>query len=162
MYAFDISKDALKAAAARRCATFFVAGAYAMPVADEAFDFVTLFFSPFCREEILRALKPGGIFIMAYPAERHLWGLKTALYETPYLNRPENCEIDGFTLLSKQSISKEILLKDAQSIHDLLAMTPYYYKTSQNDKEKLFSLSSLQTEIAFYLTVYRKNYSTNP
>lgn len=159
VYAFDISKDALKAAAARHAATLFVAGAYDMPVADASFDIVTLFFSPFCREEILRTLKPNGIFIMAYPAERHLWGLKTALYDTPYLNRPEDTEIEGFTLLKKQSISAQIQLNDKESIADLFAMTPYYYKTGAADKAKLSALSSLTTEIAFYLAVYQKNYS---
>lgn len=162
VYAFDISKDALKAAAARHAATLFVAGAYDMPVSDAAFDIVTLFFSPFCREEILRALKPNGIFIMAYPAERHLWGLKTVLYDTPYLNRPEDTAIEGFTLLKKQSISTEIVLCDKESIADLFAMTPYFYKTSATDKAKLAALSSLTTEIDFYLAIYQKNYSINP
>ena len=157
IYALDISKDALKATAARHLgATLFVASAYNVPIADESMDGVCLFFSPYAREEILRVLKKGGFFFMAIPDERHLLGLKTALYDTPYLNRPERTEIEGFRLLSDIAVADEITLPDAQTIQDLFCMTPYYYKTSPKDKEKLASLSSLQTEICFRLLVYEK------
>ena len=93
---------------------------------------------------------------MAIPDERHLLGLKRVLYDTPYLNRPESTEIEGFRLLSDIAVTDEITLPDAQTIQDLFSMTPYYYKTSPKDKEKLASLSSLQTEICFRLLVYEK------
>lgn len=157
IYAFDISKDALKATAARHPnATLFVASAYSVPIADESMDGVCLFFSPYAREEILRVLKKGGFFFMAIPDERHLLGLKRVLYDTPYLNRPERTEIEGFRLLSDIAVTDEITLPDVQTIQDLFSMTPYYYKTSPKDKEKLASLSSLQTEICFRLLVYEK------
>lgn len=156
LFAFDISKDALKATAQRKCAALFVGSAYKMPVLDGSADIVTLFFSPFAREEILRVLKPNGIFIMAYPAERHLWGLKQAIYDTPYLNTPEDTEIEGLALLEKRDISEEILLPDNEAVTDLFKMTPYYYKTGAKDHAKLASLSSLSTEIAFHLCIYKK------
>lgn len=157
LYAFDISKDALKAAAKRKLgATLFVASAYDVPVADDSMDGICLFFSPYAREEILRILKRGGVFFMAIPGERHLLGLKQALYDTPYLNRPENTEIEGLHLLSDVAVEDEITLCDSQAIADLFAMTPYYYKTSPRDKAKLASLSTLKTEIDFRLLVYEK------
>ena len=131
IYAFDISKDALKAAAKRRCATLFAASAYQIPVKTAAFDMATLFFSPFCREEILRTLKAGGIFIMAYPGSRHLYGLKAAIYETPYLNHPEDTEIEGLALLEKRELFYTLTLPDSEAIADLFTMTPYYYKTGE-------------------------------
>ena len=93
---------------------------------------------------------------MAIPAERHLFGLKQVLYDKPYLNRPEDTKIEGFRLLSDTRISGEITLCDKESIAALFAMTPYYYKTSARDKEKLASLSTLKTEIEFRLLVYEK------
>jgi len=156
IYAFDISKDALKATAQRKVASLFVASAYKIPILDASVDAVTLFFSPLAREEILRVLKRNGIFIMAYPGEQHLWGLKQAIYDTPYLNIPENTEIEGFSLLEKQDISKEIFLPSNEAIMDLFKMTPYYYKTSERDHAKLATLPSLTTEISFHLCVYKK------
>ncbi len=157
VYAFDISKDALKATAKRRLgATLFAASAYEMPVSSGSVDIATLFFSPFCREELLRVLKPDGILVMAYPGVEHLWGLKRAIYDTPYKNRPEDTRIEGFTLLETETISKEIFLPDNETVTALFAMTPYYYKTGEKDKAKLASLPSLTTEIEFHLCVYRK------
>lgn len=159
VFAFDISKDALKATAKRCRAVLFAASAYKIPLADVSADIATLLFSPFCREEILRILKPSGIFIMAYPGCRHLFGLKQAIYDTPYLNRPEDTAIEGFTLLEKHDISRVIRLPDQEAIQDLFTMTPYYYKTGEKDQAKLQALTSLETEIEFHLCVYKKNYS---
>lgn len=156
IYAFDISKDALKATAQRKVSSLFVASAYKMPVLDESVDIVTLFFSPLAKEEILRVLRPEGLFVTAYPGEQHLWGLKKAIYDTPYLNRPEDTETEGFTLLEKTDISREIFLPYNAAIMDLFAMTPYYYKTSEKDHAKLQKLDSLTTEISFHLCVYKK------
>ncbi|MBE6656764.1 MAG: methyltransferase domain-containing protein [Ruminococcaceae bacterium] len=161
IYAFDISKDAVRATA-KRCldTTLFVASAYEVPVLNGSVDIATLFFSPFCPDELLRVLAPNGILVMAYPGVEHLWGLKQAIYDAPYKNRPEDTRIEGFTLLEEEMISKEIFLPDTETVMELFAMTPYYYKTGEKDKAKLASLPSLTTEIQFHLCVYRKNYNT--
>lgn len=156
VYAFDISKDALKAASKRSCATLFAASAYKIPVLDGTVDIATLLFSPLAKDEILRVLRGGGLFITAYPGERHLWGLKQAIYDTPYLNSPEDTAIEGFALLEKKDISEEIFLPDNETVMELFAMTPYYYKTGAKDQAKVQALSSLATEISFHLCVYRK------
>ena len=81
---FDISKDAAALVHRRNpnieCA---VAGAYSMPVADGSVDTAVNMFAPLALDEILRALKPRGTFIMAIPAENHLFALKSVLYDTP-------------------------------------------------------------------------------
>lgn len=157
LYAFDVSRDAVRYAAKRKCgARLFVGSAYAMPILDGSVDVLTLLFSPFCREEILRALKPDGIFVMAIPGVRHLFGLKEVLYDTPYENQVANTHIEGFSLLSHQHISGEITLKGKEEIEALFSMTPYYYKTSPRDKEKLARLDGLTTQTEFELLVYQK------
>ena len=157
VYGFDVSRDAVKYAAKRKCgAHLFVGSAYAMPVLSRSVDALTLLFSPFCKEEILRALKPGGVFIMAIPGARHLFGLKEAIYETPYENRVGDTEREGFTLLSHETVKEKIALKTNEDILALFSMTPYYYKTSKADHEKLARLNCLTTEIEFELLVYRK------
>lgn len=158
VYAFDVSRDAVKYAAKRRCgAHLFVGSAYAMPILDESVDVLTLLFSPFCREEILRALKPGGVFLMAIPAARHLFELKAAIYDTPYENQVADTHIEGFSLISDRRISHRITLNSKEEIEALFSMTPYYYKTSPKDREKLSALEALETQSEFMLLVYRKN-----
>lgn len=155
---FDISKDALHFASKRNLPTsLFVASAYRVPVLPGKVSVLSLFFSPFCREEILRMLKPGGFFIMAIPGEKHLFSLKKAIYDAPYPNKPHPFALDGFTLLSHRHTENNILLSSQEEIQALFAMTPYYYKTSERDRQKLSVLEELKTETSFELLLYRKD-----
>lgn len=156
IFGFDISKEAVRMAAKRKCGFFFVGSTYSVPIASQSVDAVTLLFSPFCREEILRVLKDDGIFVMAVPGEMHLWELKTALYETPYRNEVQDTQIEGFTLLKKTEINDRITVETQEEIAALFSMTPYYYKTSREGHERLAKLSRLETAISFTLLVYRK------
>ena len=156
LYGFDISRDAVRLAAKRGCGCFFVGSAYKMPIESESVDLLTLLFSPFCREEILRVLKKDGIFLMVIPGAKHLYGLKSVLYDTPYLNQVQDTKIDGFALVEQVHIEKEITVLGKEDIEALFSMTPYYYKTSPRDKEKLSSLSALSTHTEFELLLYKK------
>ena len=48
------------------------------------------------------------------------------------------------------------LRHDNREIESLFKMTPYYYKTSRTDQQKLEKLNSLTTEIEFCVLVYKK------
>lgn len=157
LYGFDISKQALVFAAKRRLdASLFVASAYAVPIEDGTMDAALLFFSPFCREELLRTLKVGGYLLMAVPAEEHLWELKQLIYDTPYRNTLSPFDIEGFTLLSHRHVERVIHLASQEEIQLLFQMTPYYYKTSPRDKEKVRAADTLAVTAAFELLVYQK------
>lgn len=156
-YGIDVSKEALKLAA-RLCpdVSFAVASAYCLPFDNESFDIVTSIFAPLAPKEFQRVLKHGGYFITAIPLERHLFGLKQAVYEKPYLNRPENTALDGFELTDSVEVKKEILLESMQDIKNLFMMTPYYYKTSAEDQKKLDYIEKLSTETEFLVLSYIK------
>ena len=158
VYAIDVSKEALKIAS-RSCTKvkFAVASAYKLPFANESFDIVTSLFAPLAYNEFYRVLKKDGIFLTVIPLENHLYQLKQAVYDTPYKNRPESTEIQGFQLLKKQEIRKEIVLKCHEDIKNLFMMTPYYYKTSSIDQEKLDELDMLATETEFLILTYKKD-----
>ena len=155
--AFDISKDAVREAARKRCADFYaVASSYKIPAADESFDLVLNTFSPQALSETARVLKRGGHFVMAIPAEEHLFGLKAAIYETPYKNEVRDTALDGFELLSAERIKYELELNTGEGIRNLFMMTPYAYRTRQADREKVLSLKQLTTAAHFLLLTYRK------
>ena len=154
----DISRDAVRMAArALPGLSGAVASLYDMPLPDAGLDCMTLLFSPFCREEIARVLKPGGTLVMAIPAERHLYGLKEALYKMPYENEVSDFTIEGFRLLSKTRLEKTVTLTDRGVIDALFQMTPYYYRTPPAAKARFAALSSLTTPFSFYLLVYEKH-----
>lgn len=153
----DISKSAADYAARRtKSATFAVASVFHLPIESESADILTSVFAPFCREEFIRVLKPGGIMIMVIPSARHLWQLKCAVYEKPYLNETKDTAIEGFELLSMDTVTGEISLGSSEDINALFSMTPYFYKTDIAGTERLSALDSLTTEIGFEILTYRR------
>lgn len=157
VYGFDISKDAvIRAARKNPRVSLSVASAYDMPVADGTVDVAVNMFSPLAREELLRALKTGGIFIMAIPGREHLFGLKSALYDTPYKNEVQDPTLEGFELLRTENISYNITLDNTEDILNLFRMTPYAYRTSSVGRERVESLKRLETAVEFITFVYKR------
>ncbi len=155
--AFDISRDAVKYAARRnKNLELAVASAYKMPVADGEFDCSVNMFSPLAKGEVLRALKRGGIFVMAIPGEEHLFGLKAAAYDKPYKNTVGDSEIEGFELVSREDIKYNLTLESQNEISSLFMMTPYAYRTGRAERERIFSLDRLETLVEFVVFTYKK------
>lgn len=157
VFGIDISKDALKyAAKSVKRSSFAVASAFSLPFADESVDCVLSVFAPSAYEEFYRVLKSDGKLIKAIPLEEHLWELKCALYKEPYKNKPEKRNDELFKLVSQKEIKYKIKLTEKDDIENLFKMTPYYYKTSREGAEKLFSLERLETTVHFGVEIYEK------
>lgn len=155
---FDISKEAVNLAAKRcKAVQFAVASAFRIPVATKSVDLLFEIFSPYSETEFLRVLKPGGILFEVIPGARHLYGLKTAVYDKPYENEVAAFARTGYTLLDSLHLQNEITLQTATDIQNLFMMTPYYYKTGKTEQARLQSLQTLTTETEFYILIYRKN-----
>lgn len=152
----DISKDALRWGAKRGGVELAVASTAHLPVAPDSCDAVLNIFSPPEIQEFHRVLKPGGILIRALPLERHLWALKSAVYDTPYLNPLPETTLPGFALLSRQDLRYPIYLDTQADIWNLFTMTPYYYKTGQTDQAKLQMLETLDETVEITVLCYEK------
>ena len=161
-FGVDLSKFAVDAAAKRSVrsgidhAFFAVGSVFELPVADQSADAVVNVFAPCAEEEFLRVLKPGGILAVALAGERHLMGLKRALYDVPRVNDERADLPQGMTLLDEARVTGEICVKGSEAIANLFAMTPYYWRTSKADGEKLSSLETLSTEIDVRILIYQK------
>ncbi len=157
VYGFDISKDAL-ALAARRLprAIFAVASVYALPFASGAADLVSCIFAPLAAEEYHRILRGDGVLLMVIPGVRHLFEMKSILYDTPYPNQLSPYELPGFTLLSKVPVDFTVRLETAQQIDDLFRMTPYYYRTPEPGRARLAALTTLCVQASFEVLTYRR------
>lgn len=153
----DISKDALKTAA-KRCkgSEFAVASVGDIPLPDGAVDTVVCIFAPE-SEEFSRILTDGGRLITATPLEEHLMELKAAVYDKPYKNPPTDYRKEGFLILSQTEVKYEITLESNEDIEALFKMTPYYYKTSIADQQKLSALETLTVGLEFMITEYKKD-----
>ena len=157
VYGVDISKSAANLAAkADPAGHYAVASVFHLPVLEERCDALVCIFAPYCGGEFLRVLKPGGVFVMAIPAARHLWELKAAVYDTPYENEVKDYALDGFAFIEKREASRVLRLTDAKDIADLFAMTPYAYRTGARERERLQRLETLDVRAEFEVLVYRK------
>jgi 23S rRNA (guanine745-N1)-methyltransferase len=161
-FGFYLSKNGVRLAAraAKRegAAAFFgVASVFSLPVLSESMDAVTTIFAPCAEEEYARALKPGGVLILAGAGKEHLIGLKKAVYESAYENEGRrDLPQEKFELLEETGVTYSITLENNRDIENLFAMTPYFYRTSQKDKDKLKNISSISTKIDVELFIYKK------
>ena len=156
VYGFDISKEMVRLAAKRGGATCFVANMASIPVADNSFDYCVHLFAPFNEKEFARVLKKGGRLYTVVPGKFHLWGLKQALYDTPYENDEKLPDTQLLQLREVRKVTAQIILENPEDIEAVFRMTPYYFHTSPADKEKLTRLQSLDTAIEFVIGEYEK------
>lgn len=153
----DISKSAIKLACKNaNNAELAVASVFHLPVANASIDLALNCFSPLCIDEIRRAVKKGGHFIYVVPGAKHLWELKSAIYESPYENEQKETPYDGFEYCEIVHIQDFIHLACTEDIENLFKMTPYYWKTSAADSSKLLAKKELDTKIEFDIHIYKK------
>ena len=153
----DISKDALAAGSKRSKNTeLAVASAFDIPVADGRADVILNLFAPHSESEFYRILKSGGTLIRVFPAARHLWELKSALYDAPYENEIGDTAIDGFEMTNKTELTYDIELGSNADVKNLFKMTPYSYKTGAEDEKKLDGIEHFKTRVEFTVVSYKK------
>lgn len=156
IYGLDISKKAAeKASSLCRTAEICVASAYRMPYADNSFDCILNVFSPLAADEYKRVLKKGGHLVMAVPLPEHLFELKKIVYDNAVFKEMKSDLIDGFEKISETNIRYKMTL-DNLMLKNLFTMTPYYHKTSYEDKKKLDDIDSLAVTAAFVVFDYIK------
>lgn len=157
MYGFDLSKEMVKLAASRKNGClYFVANLSRIPLKDSCCDFALHLFAPFHEKEFSRILADDGYLISVIPGENHLFELKQALYDTPYKNDEQAPKTESLILSDTIKVTRKIHLCSSEDITALFKMTPYYYHTKRQDKEKLASLSSLDVTTEFVLLIYKK------
>ena len=158
---FDLSRDAVqaaaKAAAAQKLSAFYaVASVFELPLRDSCADGVLNIFAPCVEAEYGRVLKDDGVLIVVGAGEKHLLGLKRAIYDEVYVNEERADLPRGMRLVEQRTVEDEITVDGAQMIAALFSMTPYYWRTPRAAAEKLAAMDRLTTEIAFDFKVYRK------
>lgn len=152
----DISKDAIMYASKKdKLSSYIVASSASLPLEANTFDFAYIVFAPLFEEELSRVLKPNGIFIRVSPNVKHLYELKEKIYDNPYLNEPEVLNLSCFEKLESLTLTYNITTNSAD-IQDLVGMTPYFYKTSKENLERLNNVNSLDITIDFIIEIYKK------
>ncbi len=156
VFGFDISREMVRLAAKRGNGTYFVANMANIPVAEGSMDYCTHLFAPFNETAFARVLKDGGKLYTVIPGRFHLWGLKQAVYDTPYENDEQLPQTQQLRLISQRKVTAQITLNSQEDIQAVFRMTPYFFHTSQKDKDKLLGFESLTTPVEFVIGEYEK------
>lgn len=159
---FDLSKFACGAAAksAKREGKtnlfYSTASVFELPVKDRSVDAVVNIFAPCAEDEYTRILKDGGYLFVVGAGKDHLMGLKRAIYDDVYENGERADLPEKLEHIERIVSSHSITVEGQADIEALFSMTPYYWRTSEKDHERLKSIETLRTEIEFEINIYRK------
>ena len=137
-------------------ATFAVASLFTLPVGDVSFDAVTNLFAPCAEAEFSRVLKQNGSLILVGAGERHLLGLKEVLYENPYVNRGRADLPVGMECIVRKRLSYTVRITGRAHVDALFSMTPYYWRTPTDGRERLSARDELETDVDFDIYFFRK------
>lgn len=158
---FDISQKAVKASCRRsKTVQWVTATSSHIPVANHSQDAVLCLFSRIVPEEFSRILKQDGILYVASTGPNHLIELRNMLYKDvkQVAYNPASAVAKTFVPLEQDlnaHIHYEVDITSNQDIHDLLLMTPHYWRATESAKASLQRLESLTVTIDIMLTGYR-------
>lgn len=134
----DIAKPAIqKAAKVHKQNHYCVASSYNIPLADNSVDIALQVFAPASSDEIQRVLKHKGMWFLIEPAPKHLQELKAFVYKNVQHHEVSAELAQDFVLEEVVELSFECSLESAEQRLNLLKMTPYYWRISPDNKEKL-------------------------
>jgi 23S rRNA (guanine745-N1)-methyltransferase len=143
----DVSKWAVKAATRRKApVTWLVANSRTPPLIAGSVDLVLCLFGFPVWEGFKKIQKPGGHVLLVDPAADHLLELREIIYPTVRRSPPPRlaaAEAAGYRLLREQGLRFSVALTDAESIQDLVAMTPHAYRVAKSGRIALADLSTL-------------------
>ncbi len=156
-FGVDVSKEAIRCAAKRhKDVTWIVAnGMRELPLADDSFDCILSVLAPRNIEEFARILKPDGQLILGVPGPNHLIELRAQLtdhagnFEEKADEAVKKCA-PQFEETNRESLSFPQLV-NCEQIADLIQMTPIFWNSSPEAKEKVRQLDELTVTVSFVL-----------
>ncbi|XKH59571.1 methyltransferase domain-containing protein [Halomonas sediminis] len=155
----DISKWAILAAAKQDKGASWLVGSNAnLPVQPGTLDRLLCMFGFPVYSEFARVLKPGGMLLQVDAGPDHLRELREIIYPTLKPERTREFQVpQGFTRLHTETIRYPLELNGADSIADLLAMTPHLYRASAEGRAEAASLESLVVTVDVRLVHFSRN-----
>ena len=156
----DISKHGIRVAAKRDALGHYaVASSADLPLADRRVDALLTHFSPVFVDAFARVLRPNGLLLVGSPGPEHLFGLKQLIYDDPQRHSsPATFDDDAqFMLMKTERIRYQLSLNSSRDIHNLLAMTPFFWTADEATQRRVASLATLETSIDVIVDVYQRS-----
>ena len=128
-------------------AYFMPANIFRLPLCDNSADFALSMFAPIAAEEAKRILKPRGILAVVSSARDHLIEMRETIYDEVHFSDSLPQTPEGFRMIGSEELRYTIHLQSTDEISSLFVMTPFYYKTTEEGKERLMSKESLDVTV---------------
>ncbi len=156
LYGFDISKEMVRLAAKNnKNGKYFVANLAQIPIGENSVDTAIHLFAPFNDKEFARILKDDGNLYSVIPGENHLIEMKEILYDIPYKNDEKAPDSRYLKLVGREKVSEKVRISNAD-LYELFSMTPYFYRTSEQNKSRLKSSGDIDLTVEFVVLKYKK------
>lgn len=157
LYGIDISKDGVKECAKSNKNILYTVGTNnKLPYMNDSVDIISSVFSPLNIEECLRVLKTGGHLITVSPNRNHLMELKQLIYTEITDKDYQINEINEIGLIKTDSerVIDPLHLID-NDLYNLFMMTPHFWKSGLEVKEKIARIEEFEVTIDTVINVYR-------
>jgi len=156
-YGIDVSKEAVKyASKTNKECVWAVGNNFHIPAECKSVDCILSVFSPIDIDECNRVLKDDGVFVRVLPRTNHLIQLRNIIYSEVHLNEKVYKASDEENEYIKESNVTFDINLNKEEILSLLKMTPHYWKSTAENKEKLESYESLVITIDMRIGVFQK------
>ena len=156
-YGMDVSKEAVKyASKTNKDCVWAVGNNFHIPAESKSIDCILSVFSPIDIDECNRVLKDDGVFVRVLPRTNHLIQLRNIIYSEVHLNEKVYKANDEENEYIKESNVTIDINLNKEEIISLLKMTPHYWKSTAENKEKLDSYESLDITIDMRIGVFQK------
>lgn len=133
---------------------FMPANIFELPLCDNSVDFAVSMFAPVAGDEAHRILGKGGILVVVSSARDHLIEMRQTIYDEVRLSDSLPQTPEGFCRISDDSLKYSVTLDSTKDISSLFMMTPFYYKTTAEGRERLLAKSSLEVTVNVNYSVF--------
>ncbi|MBE6616968.1 MAG: hypothetical protein E7627_03345 [Ruminococcaceae bacterium] len=124
-------------------AYFMPANIFHLPVRDHSVSVAVSMFAPIAWDEVLRILKPGGILAVVASGREHLMEMRKLIYDDVHISEFDPVSHEGFSEICRDRLTYKTEIQCNDDIRNLFVMTPFYYKTTEAGRERLYSQEKL-------------------
>lgn len=157
VFGIDIAKEAIKKAAKKYQQCQFSVGTLShLPFADENIHWLLSIYAPILEAEFTRVLTKGGYLLTVTPAKKHLHELKALIYQNTLEHDEQRQPIKALSLVHQETLHYQMTLKTGIDTLNLLSMTPFAFKASEQVKQQLAANHHFDCQVDFLIRLYRK------
>ena len=157
VYGIDIAKEAVKKAAKKYKSCHFSVGTLSqLPFKDGLLDWVVSIYAPILENEFIRVMNKQAYLLTVTPASLHLSELKAKIYHEAKEHDTQRDPIKHLTLVHQENLSYQMHLVSGEDILNLLSMTPFAFKASEDVKLALSTMANFTCKADFQIRLYQK------